>query len=126
MGVHASWGTNCGHDKDWTCEHRWPAIANMVGWRKVAGENWITSWTTHGPDQVSFCRGGAACIALNRMEHGQWEATIKVEMGPGEYCNIIKSDDASCETVRVHDDGTVRVKVERMSAVAFHIGARPH
>lgn len=119
-------GTNCGHDKDYTCEHRWPAIANMVGWRKSAGENWITSWISHGADQVSFCRGGAACIVMNRMEHSNWEATVNVEMGPGEYCNIIKSDDAACEIVRVGNDGKVHVKVEPMSAVAFHINARPH
>lgn len=124
--VHTSWGMNCGYGKPWTCEHRWPAIANMVAWRKSAGENWVTSWSTHGPDQVSFCRGSVACIAFNRMEHQHWEATIKVHVPPGEYCNIIKSDDAACETIWVQQDGTAHVKVEPMSAVAFHIGARPH
>jgi alpha-amylase len=113
---------NCGYGKDWTCEHRWDALANMVAWRKSGGDAWISDWTSHGPDQIAFCRGGRACVAINRMEHGDWQATLRVSVPAGEYCNIIKSDASDCERVRVQGDGTVSVRVAPMDAVAFHVG----
>mmetsp|Transcript_26528 Transcript_26528/g.70977 ORF Transcript_26528/g.70977 Transcript_26528/m.70977 type:complete len:653 (+) Transcript_26528:96-2054(+) len=120
--VHGQGEPNCGHGKPWTCEHRWPAFANMVAWRKSAGPDWVSSFSKHGADRISFCRGPAACIAINR-EGSHWDVTLTVSVPSGEYCNIIKSDGSDCERVHVQD-GTARVRVDPMSAVAFHTGAR--
>jgi len=123
-GVHQHWGVNCGYDKAWQCEHRRTHIANMVAWRKSAGDAWTNGWANVGSDKVSFCRGSTACIAINRNGHQAWQASFKVSMPPGEYCNIMRSDAPDCERVRVGGDQMVHVKVDPMFAVAFHVGKR--
>eukprot|EP00406_Dinophysis_acuminata_P022936 CAMPEP_0179349534 /NCGR_PEP_ID=MMETSP0797-20121207/74285_1 /TAXON_ID=47934 /ORGANISM="Dinophysis acuminata, Strain DAEP01" /LENGTH=117 /DNA_ID=CAMNT_0021064409 /DNA_START=6 /DNA_END=356 /DNA_ORIENTATION=+ len=100
--VHDSGRVNCGSGREWVCEHRWPALANMVAWRKSAGDDLtISDWTSYGPDQVAFCRGGRSCVAINRMEHNDWDVTLRVSLPAGDYCNIINSDSSGCERVHV-------------------------
>merc|ERR1712039_1072378 len=41
----ASGGLNCGDDRPWVCEHRWPAIANMITWRKLAADSPVTNFS---------------------------------------------------------------------------------
>lgn len=123
--VHQHWGVNCGNDKPWQCEHRRTHIANMVAWRKSAGDALMNDWMSAGGDKIAFCRGSGACIALNRNERQDWQASFKVAVPPGEYCNIITGDGADCERVHVGGDHMVHVKVDPMSAVAFHVGRKP-
>ena len=71
----------------WMCEHRWRQITNMVKFRNLADGkspqsmqindktnnimrinmigNGVFNWWDNGNNQIAFCRGGKAFIALN-------------------------------------------------------------
>jgi len=109
----------------WVCEHRWTAIANMVAWRRSAGSADVTNFAAPIRNAIAFCRGSTACLAINRDGSSSWHAQLKFPLPPGDYCNVIRSDDvASCSTVRVSAGGSVSVEVPPMDAVAIHIGKR--
>lgn len=109
----------------WVCEHRWTPVANMVAWRKNAGNNWVSEFQAPGGDTIAFCRGSNACIALNRQGSATWNVKLHFSLPAGRYCNIIQSDDvSSCSAVTVNADGSVNLQVPPMSAVALHIGKK--
>jgi len=109
-------------DTPWVCEHRWTAVANMVAWRRSAGNNDATNFQAVGGDTIGFCRGSSACVALNRGS-SSWAASLKFAVPAGHYCDIIQSDDpSSCPSVEVASDGSVNFQVPPLGAVAVHVG----
>jgi len=109
-------------DTPWVCEHRWTAVANMVAWRRSAGGNDVTKFQAVGGDTIGFCRGSAACVALNRGS-SSWAASLKFTVPAGHYCDIIQSDDPlSCPSVEVAPDGSAKFEVPSLGAVAVHVG----
>lgn len=109
-------------DAPWVCEHRWTAVANMVAWRRSAGNNEATNFQAVGGDTIGFCRGSSACVALNRGS-SSWAASLKFAVPAGHYCDIIQSDDpSSCPSVEVASDGSVKFQVAPLGAVAVHVG----
>lgn len=120
--VHNGSNVACGEGQPWVCEHRWTSIANMVAWRKSAGTLGVQNFQKSGGNDIAFCRGGAACVALNRGA-GSWKANVQFTVPAGEYCNIIVSDDvSSCPTVLVSSDGSASFEVPAVGAVAVHVG----
>jgi alpha-amylase len=108
----------------WVCEHRWTAIANMVAWRKSAESSDVTHFAKHGSNTISFCRGSAACVVLNRGSD-TWEASLNFSVPAGEYCNVIQSDDtSSCPSIVVNADGSAKHQVPSIGAIAIHIGKK--
>ena len=39
------------------CQHRWPAIAGMVGFRDNVGDAPLTGWVASSSQQIAFARG---------------------------------------------------------------------
>eukprot|EP00440_Ansanella_granifera_P017258 gb/GFBE01018746.1/.p1 GENE.gb/GFBE01018746.1/~~gb/GFBE01018746.1/.p1 ORF type:complete len:518 (+),score=109.83 gb/GFBE01018746.1/:1-1554(+) len=123
--VHSSdGGLRCGESEPWVCEHRWVGIANMVAWRKTAGDSRVTHFEALGEDTISFCRGDVACVALNRQDSEDWVVTLELPLEPGEYCNVAQSDGVGCPTIKVGHGGRTRLKVPALGFVALHTGAR--
>jgi len=122
--VHGPSGLACGDDKNWVCEHRRPEIANMVAWRRVAGTGEVSAFV--GSDDgngAAFCRGQAACVALNRGSSA-WQVKVKVTMPAGKYYDVLRdADPTKCPQVQIGSDGFVLLEVPPRNAVAFHVGA---
>jgi alpha-amylase len=117
--VHDGDRLNCGDGKTWVCEHRIPAIANMVAWRKVAGSASPRHWFEDGGDRIAFARG-SAFVALNR-KNQSWKVKLQTGMPAGRYCNIAQSvSPDSCPHVSVDADGFAEIVVPETAAVAFH------
>lgn len=116
--------SSCGDGINWVCEHRWTAIANMINWRKSAGDSPVTHFQTYDGNTISFCRGDKACIAINK-QSTPWIVTLSTDMPAGQYCDVSRDDSAYCPSVIVGADGRATVTIQRMSMVAFHIGKRP-
>lgn len=120
--VHAEDGLDCGVGHGWVCEHRLPQIANMVAWRRFAGAADLTPLVTDH-NWLAFCRGDAACVAMNRGADA-WQVDLIVDLPPGRYCDVIRSDDpTNCPGVEVKDGGRVSLHVPAWGAIAFHVGA---
>lgn len=126
--VHDGDGTNrCMDDTNWVCEHRWTSIANMVNWRRAAGAaNTIDHFQKLDGEvgtAIAFCRGGAACVALNQGETASWSGNVNFSVPAGTYCNVIVSDDiAACPKIEVASDGSASIEVPPKGAVAIHSG----
>merc|ERR1711976_1104881 len=73
--VHSGNSVACGSGNPWVCEHRWTGVANMVAWRKSAGTSGVEQFQKPSGNTIAFCRGGAACVALNR-GGGEWSASV--------------------------------------------------
>jgi len=122
--VHNGGNVACGNGNPWVCEHRWTGVANMVAWRKSAGTSSVEKFQKPSGNTVAFCRGGAACVALNR-GGGEWSASVTFSVPAGSYCNVIVSDDvSSCPKVVVKSDGSASFQVPATGAVAVHVGKK--
>ncbi len=116
-------GSNgCGHD--WVCEHRRPAIANMVAFRKATDGADVVNWHISDDKVVSFGRGDVGHVVINVSEQ-----TIEIEvpssLPTGRYCDVIKNgvrgEDCSQAQISVND-GVMNVSMQPLSAIAILAG----
>jgi len=125
--VHGPDGVDCGQGR-WVCEHRRARIAPMVRFRTVTAGTPVTNGWTDGANRIAFGRGDRGFIVLNRDEEGPLMETLQTGMAPGRYCDILDGTlvDGACtgSTVIVAPDGTAKVGVAPMRAVAIHAEAR--
>jgi alpha-amylase len=111
----------------WTCEHRDPWIAAMVGFRKaVAGTAVTHTWDNSG-DAVAFARGSVGFVAINNGTSAI-TPTINTGLPAGTYCDVLsggKSGNACVgRSVTVAADGTATVTLSTQTAVVIHTGQR--
>jgi hypothetical protein len=90
------------------CQHRWPAIAGMVGFRNVVGSAPLEGWVSPSSQRIAFSRGTylrapfsrkdsraghtgyQGFVAINNQD-SPWSATFWTGMPNGSYCNVIDS-----------------------------------
>jgi hypothetical protein len=128
----------------WLCQHRWPEMSGMVGFRNNVGSASLTNWISPASSQVAFSRESAGFVAINAGD-SDWTATFATPMPSGIYCNVIngaKSGNSctgsSCaqfphSETRLHNDasfnrltvnaGYVTTTVPARNAMAIHTGA---
>jgi alpha-amylase len=124
---------NCGLTPgQWVCEHRWQAIAGMVGFRNATHDSpEVTNWWANPADgnQIAFGRGAAGFVVINRSESPLAE-TLTTSLPAGTYCDVTSgdplADGSACtgRTVEVAADGSITIELPPMQAVAVHAGAR--
>lgn len=127
-GVQCSGPIEAAQPGRWVCEHRDPAIASMVAFRRaVAGTELERPWTD-GIGAVAFSRGSKGFVALNG---GPSVVTTAVPSAllPGTYCDILtggaRSGGCAGTTVTVDQAGMVLLNLAAKTAIAIHAGARP-
>jgi len=123
----------------WICEHRIPAIANMVAFRKAAAGT-PTSNCGRGtfmidsdPNRIALCRDGAGFLAMS-ISATSGTASLPTRLAPGNYCNVAQhaftpangTTPASCTgpAITVAADGSASITLTRRTAVALHVRAR--
>ena len=122
LRVHVGREDRC-DDTNWVCEHRRPAMAQMVVFRSAtAASPSVTGWWSDGDDQIAFSRNGLGFVAINRSTEPMSER-LQTGLPPGEYCDILSAlpADQKCagEKLLVNDSGAADIHVPAMSATAF-------
>ncbi len=123
----------------WICEHRRPAIANMVAFRRAAAGTPTSAcgrpdWRINDdPGRVAFCRDGAGFVAMS-LSTTSSSSALPTRLPAGSYCNIAQfaftpatgSTPASCTgaPIIVATDGNAIIDLTRRSAVALHTRAK--
>ena len=111
----------------WVCEHRDPAIRNMVRFRRVVAGSDLNHWWDDGANAIAFSRGDKGFVAISR-ETAPLDATIATGVPPGTYCDVITGGLASgaCvgATVVVDSGHAVALHLASNSAVAIDIETR--
>jgi alpha-amylase len=122
----------------WICEHRRPAILNMVAFRR----NTAGAPTTNcgrgdfriesDANRIAFCRDGKGFVAIS-VSATAGTTTLPTLLPAGSYCNVAQhtytrasgSSPATCSgaAVVVASDGTASISLTRRSAVALHTAA---
>jgi alpha-amylase len=97
----------------WVCEHRDPAILNMVAFRRIVAGSAVTHWWDDGADAIAFSRGAAGFVAINGGGTAL-DTTVTTGMAPGTYLDRIAGT-----TVIVDGAGAVNVTLAPRSAIAI-------
>jgi len=116
-------------DGSWVCQHRWPLVEGMVGWRAAVGPAGEDASTSVDGRVVTVSRGPRGWFAAS----GNLEPTTgryPTGLQPGPYCDVAAgplTPEGQCAgpTVEVDAGGFVEVTIPAKSAVALHVGARP-
>ncbi|KAI0275828.1 glycoside hydrolase [Russula aff. rugulosa BPL654] len=110
----------------WFCQHRWPAIAGMVGFRNNVGDAPLTGWVASSSQQIAFARGSLGFVAINNMDT-PWSANFATGLPAGSYCNVIEglSNQGTCSgtAFSVGNDGSLNVTIDPRQAIAVQTGA---
>ncbi len=111
---------------EWTCEHRDPAIAAMVRFRRaVAGAPIERAWD-NGTSALAFSRGTLGFVAINAGASAL-SATVPSALAAGSYCDVLSGggDNDSCvgQTITVAANGMIAVQLDPYSAIAILTGA---
>ncbi|MBS2012003.1 MAG: alpha-amylase family protein [Deltaproteobacteria bacterium] len=101
------------------CEHRWPGVSGMVGFRNATAEAFhVDEWWSDGDRRIAFSRGTLGFAAFNAT-NATMTQVVRTSMPPGAY-----EDVATGETVVVRADRTVALSVPPMRAIAIHAATK--
>lgn len=112
----------------WVCEHRWPEMVGMIGFRNaVAGVHPINFWWDNGDNQIGFCRGHSGMVFFNN-GNADLQRTFQTCLPRGVYCDVFGGQrlaEGRCSGTNVTVDarGEAFIEVSRDRGVlAVHLG----
>lgn len=108
---------NACHEDGWACQHAWPEIASMVGFRNATAGQPVTDWWDNGGNAVAFGRGDAGFVVVNH-EDGELSRQFQTSLAAGTYCDVLGGG-----PVTVDDAGRFSATVHPHTALALHTGA---
>lgn len=117
---------SCGNG--WICEHRWPAIAQMVLFSIVTRSQPVENWWDNENNQIAFSRGNKGFFAVNN-DNGLMRTEIQTRLPPGFYCDIVSGiyTDKVCKgrLVTIQSDGKLYLNLPNSNPgmMALHVGA---
>ncbi|WNO64509.1 carbohydrate-binding module family 20 domain-containing protein [Streptomyces sp. AM2-3-1] len=109
---------NACYSDGWKCQHAWPQISSMVGFRNTARGEAVTDWWDNGSDQIAFGRGSKAYVAINH-EGSSLTRTFQTSLPAGNYCDV-----QSGNGVTVNGSGQFTATLGANTAVALQVNAR--
>jgi alpha-amylase len=110
----------------WVCEHRDPALARMVRFRKVVAGTEVTRWWSNGGNAVAFSRGSKGFVAINR-EATTVSAQVTTSLAAGTYCDrltggrVAGTGTCAGRSLQVAADGSVSLELASNTAVAIDL-----
>lgn len=118
---------------DWVCEHRWPEVAGMIGFRNTAGSTPVSYWWDDGDNRIGFCRGHRGMVFFNNGQTDLRRAFMTC-LPRGVYCDVFgggrrvmegTATGCSGANVTVDESGQAMVEVSRDRGVlAVHLGSK--
>ncbi|WP_327246743.1 carbohydrate-binding module family 20 domain-containing protein [Streptomyces sp. NBC_01320] len=109
---------NACYSDGWKCQHAWPQISSMVGFRNTARGEAVTNWWDNGGDRIAFGRGAKAYVAINH-ESSSLTRTFQTSLPAGDYCDI-----QSGNGVTVNGSGQFTATLGANTALALQVNAR--
>lgn len=109
---------NACYSDGWKCQHAWPEVRSMVGFRNTAGTAAVTNWWDNGGNAIAFGRGTKAYVALNH-EGSSLTRTFQTSLPAGGYCDV-----QTGRNVTVDSSGRFTATLAPDTALALHVDAR--
>ncbi|THH28893.1 hypothetical protein EUX98_g5312 [Antrodiella citrinella] len=117
--------TSSGGANGWLCQHRWIAVAGMVGFRNNVGTAPMTDWVSPQAEQIAFGRGSLGFVAINNVDN-PWTTSFTTSLPDGSYCDVVsgQSMNGRCTGLSFNvSGGSFVATVPARSAVGIHTGA---
>jgi len=114
--------SGAGGANGWLCQHRWTAIAGMVGFRNTVGTAALSNWVSPQSQQIAFGRGSAGFVAINNADSA-WTTTFTTSLPDGTYCDVVGASNCSGTKFTV-SGGSFSATVPARNAIAIHVGAK--
>jgi alpha-amylase len=108
---------NACYTDGWKCQHAWPQIAGMVGFRNAVSGTAVTNWWDDGNNAIAFGRGSKGFVAINH-ESSALTRTFTTSLPAGTYCDVQHTG----ATYSVAAGGTFTATVGANDAVALYAG----
>ncbi|KAI1791084.1 glycoside hydrolase [Ganoderma leucocontextum] len=115
-----------GGENGWLCQHRWTAVAGMVGFRNNVGNTALTGWVAPQPQQIAFGRGALGFVAINNADSA-WQATFSTSLPDGSYCDVVHGTTLGGNCVGASftvSGGSFGATVAPRDSIAIHTGAK--
>ncbi|MCZ4120465.1 carbohydrate-binding module family 20 domain-containing protein [Streptomyces sp. H39-S7] len=109
---------NACYTDGWKCQHAWPQITGMVGFRNAVSGTAVTNWWSNGNNAIAFGRGGKGFVAINH-EGAALTQTYTTSLPAGSYCDVQHSG----SRYTVGSDGRFTATIGSNEAVALYVGA---
>lgn len=111
--------------RDWVCQHRFPAIKNMVKFYNAVFDTPLTDWWTNESNAIAFGRGDKGFLVINHEEFAITE-TFKTSLPAGVYCDVIHGNpdlrgNCTGETYQVDEKGKFTARIEANDALAIYV-----
>ncbi|MFF9026573.1 alpha-amylase [Streptomyces iakyrus] len=100
----------------WKCQHNWPEIKSMVGFRNATRGQAVTNWWDNGGDAIAFGRGSKGFVAINH-EPGSLSRTYQTSLPAGTYCDVQNN-----RPVTVNSGGQFTATLGSNTALAIYAG----
>ncbi|MEU8313045.1 alpha-amylase family protein [Micromonospora sp. NPDC048887] len=112
----------------WECEHRWPVIANMVGFRNATEGAGVSNWYDNGYQHIAFSRTGKGYLTINDEDSAVNGRSYYTGLPAGRYCDVVHGtfSNGSCSgpVITVDSSGWFAANVAAHDAIAIHVGAK--
>ncbi|ADU09070.1 MULTISPECIES: alpha-amylase [Micromonospora] len=112
----------------WECEHRWPVIANMVGFRNATEGAGVSNWYDNGYQHIAFSRTGKGYLTINDEDGAVNGRSYYTGLPAGRYCDVIHGtfSNGSCSgpVITVDSSGWFAANIAAHDGIAIHIGAK--
>ncbi|MGW7520539.1 alpha-amylase [Streptomyces sp. NPDC054796] len=99
----------------WKCQHAWPEIQSMVGFRNAVRGTDVRGWWDNGNDAIAFSRGTKGFVAINH-EGSSLTRTYSTSLPDGTYCDV------QTRTTRTVSGGQVTATLGPNTALALCAG----
>jgi len=85
-GYGTCYGT--GGVNGWLCQHRWTAIAGMIGFANQVSGTAVVNWVSDSAAQIAYGRGSTGAVAINDVS-SSWTKTFPTSLPNGVYCDVV-------------------------------------
>jgi alpha-amylase len=114
----------------WVCEHRDPAIANMIAFRHAVAGTAQANWWDDGANAIAFSRGNKGFVVINGKNSPATYSAILTGLAPGKYCDVLsggvsQANPATCvagNPVTVDLSGNATFTVPSQSGLVLQAG----
>ncbi|WP_333768756.1 carbohydrate-binding module family 20 domain-containing protein [Streptomyces sp. IBSBF 2435] len=108
---------NACYSDGWKCQHAWPQISGMVGFRNAVSGTAVTNWWDNGNNAIAFGRGSKGYVAINH-EGSALTQTFTTSLPAGTYCDVQHGG----ATYSVGSDHRFTATIGANDAVALYVG----
>lgn len=115
----------------WVCEHRDPAIANMVAFRRAVAGTVQSNWWSNGANAIAFSRGSMGFVVINgEASPVSRTFTFATGLAPGKYCDVLAGGVNSAatpnvcvgQTITVNSNGSATISLAALNGLVLQAG----